>query len=266
LGRRTLCTKMGCLYQLTSPSGKSYIGISSKTAATRFLKHTEHALGKRQNGVLYSALRKYDPNSFKVETLVIANDWKYLCDLEMKVIAAFGTKHPNGYNMTDGGEGVVGPRASGFSEKVSIAQKKRYERPEERDKLRKAMEKAHITNAARHAANRINGKAPWQVRKFEKASRLGSPEQKAKSSAAIKASMARPDIAAKVKACAQARSADPEWRGKISASKRGKKTGPCSQERKAKISAARTAEWSNPIIRERRLVGLAKARAEKAKK
>jgi hypothetical protein len=257
---------MGCLYQLTSPSGKSYIGISSKTAAIRFLKHTEHALGKRQNGVLYSALRKYDPNSFKVETLVIANDWKYLCDLEIKVIAAFGTKYPNGYNMTDGGEGVVGPRDSIFSEKVSIAQKKRFERPEELAKMRKFGEKARAVNSAKHAANRVNGKAPWEVREFESKSRSGSVEHRAKISASVKAAMATPQVAEKMKACAQARSANPEWRGKISASKRGKKSRPCSEERKAKISAARTAEWSDPIIRERRLAGLAKARAAKAKK
>jgi hypothetical protein len=257
---------MGCLYQLTSPSGKRYIGISSKTAADRFLKHTEHALGKRQNGVLYSALRKYKPENFDIKTLVIANDWQYLCDLEVKVIEAFGTKHPFGYNMTNGGEGVVGPKGPGFSEKVSIAQKKRYERPEERERLRKAAEKAHATNAARHAAKRVNGKAPWQIRKFEAASRPGSPEQKAKSSASIKAAMAIPEIAAKVKACALVRAADPNWRAKVSASKRGKKIGPCSDERKAKISAARRKEWQDPIIRQRRLMSFSKARAAKVKK
>ena len=100
---------MGCLYQLTSPSGKAYIGITKKTASLRFAKHVEHALGKRENGVLYSALRKYQPENFKIETLVMANDWLYLNELEAKVIAAFGTRHPAGYNMTDGGGGTQGP-------------------------------------------------------------------------------------------------------------------------------------------------------------
>jgi hypothetical protein len=40
--------------------------------------------------------------------LVIANDYEYLKHLECRAIRAFGTKVPNGYNMTDGGDGVLG--------------------------------------------------------------------------------------------------------------------------------------------------------------
>jgi hypothetical protein len=210
---------MGCLYQLISPSGKSYIGISSKTAADRFLKHTEHAIGNRQNGVLYSALRKYKPENFKVETLVIADDWKYLCDLEVKVISAFGTRHPNGYNMTDGGEGIIGPKPPGFSEKVSVAQRKRFERPEERAKARENSAKGNLANYKRHAAKRIDGKAPWEIRREEKRCKRGSPEHLAKLSITTKAGMARPEVAEKVKKCAAERAANPEWRAKISATK-----------------------------------------------
>jgi hypothetical protein len=253
---------MGCLYQLISPSGKSYIGISSKTAADRFAKHTEHALGKRQNGVLYSALRKYKPENFQVKTLVIANDWDYLCDLEMKVIRAFGTRHPFGYNMTDGGEGTVGPKGAEFSAKVSIAQKKRFSRPEELAKAREASRRGREARAAKCAARRINGKAPWQIRKMESMSRVGSDEHKRKLSVATKAAMAHPDIAAKVKQCAQDRAANPEWRSKISASKTGKKIGPCSDDRKAKIAAARRREWADPVIRARRLAAFARARSK----
>jgi hypothetical protein len=257
---------MGCLYQLTSPSGKSYIGISSKTAADRFLKHTEHALGKRQNGVLYSALRKYKPENFKVETLAIANDWDYLADLEIKVIAAFGTRYPSGYNMTDGGEGVIGPRSDKTKLAISIAQKKRFQRPEERAKAKIAAAKGNAVNTAKHHANRVDGKAPWQILRKNNCSKNGSIEHKEKSSAAIKAALATPEIAAKIKACAQARSADPNWRTKISASKTGKIISPLAKEHKAKISAARRQEWANPVIRERRLAALAKARAAKVKK
>lgn len=185
---------MGCLYQLTSPSGKSYIGISSKTAADRFVKHMEHARGKRKNGIIYSALRKYGPDSFDVKTLVIANDFQYLCDLEVKVIAAFGTKYPNGYNMTDGGEGVVGPKGDDFPMKVSIAQKKRFERPEEREKARIAARKGTLVRMAQNAAKRVDGLAPWQQRKRAAATRQSSPEHRAKLSAATKAAMATPEV------------------------------------------------------------------------
>jgi hypothetical protein len=244
---------MGCLYQLTSPSGKSYIGISSKTAADRFAKHVEHALGKRQNGVIYSALRKYGPAAFDVKTLVIANDFQYLCDLEVKAIAAFGTRYPSGYNMTDGGEGSTGPKGPGFAEKVSIAQKKRYERPEERARLANAALKGHETNRRRHEANRIDGRPPWVQRKRASQAREGSPEHKAKSSAAIKAALARPEVSAKVKKCALERAANPEWRKKIGDAKRGKKYGPRSSEDIKKQVTGILAAWADPEKKARRI-------------
>jgi hypothetical protein len=40
--------------------------------------------------------------------LVISDDYDYLKEMEVKAIAAFSTKVPLGYNMTDGGDGVVG--------------------------------------------------------------------------------------------------------------------------------------------------------------
>jgi len=257
---------MGCLYQLISPSGKSYIGISSKTALARFEKHTEHALGKRQNGVLYSALRKYKPESFQVLTLAIANDWKYLCDLEIKTIAAFGTRYPLGYNMTDGGEGTVGPKGPEFSKKVAIAQKKRYEKPEERAKAEDALEKGRRANGLKHAANRVNGKAPWQIRAESMRARQGSDECNEKISAATKAAMVSPDVSAKVKACAQERAANPEWRAKVSASKRGKLYGKRSPEFVEKQVAGIKAAWADPVKKAARIEKNRAARAAKVKK
>jgi group I intron endonuclease len=128
---------MGCLYQLTSPSGKSYLGISSKGVESRWKKHVEHALGKRDNGALYAALRKYGHESFSVKTLAIADDWNYLCELEKKAISAFNTLSPGGYNMTAGGEGAVG-RVTTDQARINIsnAQKLRFSNPEQRKKLK----------------------------------------------------------------------------------------------------------------------------------
>lgn len=108
---------MGALYRLTSPSGKSYIGITTKTAEARWAKHVEHALGKRDSGYLYNALRKHGAESFAVETLVVADDTDYLRDLEKRAIVAFGTRYPFGYNVAGGGEMAPGPR----SEEVRMA-------------------------------------------------------------------------------------------------------------------------------------------------
>jgi hypothetical protein len=100
---------MGCLYQLISPSGKSYIGITMKTVGERFEWHRKDAKHKgRDHKALYRAFAKYGPENFQLRELVRANDWLYLCLLEKKVISAFGTKSPLGYNLTDGGDGVAG--------------------------------------------------------------------------------------------------------------------------------------------------------------
>ncbi len=100
---------MGCMYRITFPSGKAYIGITSETAEERFREHAYNATRAVDRG-LYRAIRKYGKDSARLETLVIASDWKYLCELERRSIAAFKTKGPHGYNMTDGGEGALGYR------------------------------------------------------------------------------------------------------------------------------------------------------------
>lgn len=47
----------------------------------------------------------------KLEVLVYA-DWDYLVELERKAIQKFNTRAPNGYNLTDGGDGAPGYKHS----------------------------------------------------------------------------------------------------------------------------------------------------------
>jgi group I intron endonuclease len=102
---------VGCMYRLTFPSGKAYIGITKEAARERFSEHAYDAKRGLKKAIS-RAFRKYGSEAVKLETLVIASDWAYLCDLERKAIAAFGTKWPGGYNMTDGGEGSCGYKHS----------------------------------------------------------------------------------------------------------------------------------------------------------
>jgi group I intron endonuclease len=98
---------MGCLYRIDFPSGKSYIGITAGTAQVRFAEHVYNATRGLGRGI-NRAIRKYGAQAATLRTVVIADDWEYLMDLERKAIKAFGTKGPLGYNMTDGGEGALG--------------------------------------------------------------------------------------------------------------------------------------------------------------
>lgn len=99
--------KMGCMYMIESPSGKQYIGITSKNIQARWRMHKTHAL-RSADGALQKAIQKYGHENMAVKVLVIADSYAYLKELEVKAIAAFNTKVPNGYNMTDGGDGVLG--------------------------------------------------------------------------------------------------------------------------------------------------------------
>ena len=99
---------MGCLYMLTSPSGNRYIGITKFTAEKRFKDHVYSAgCARRRNTPLSNAIRKYGEDTFGINTLVVADDWAYLQELERRAVKAYDTISPNGYNLTAGGEGVL---------------------------------------------------------------------------------------------------------------------------------------------------------------
>jgi group I intron endonuclease len=96
----------GFLYRLTFPNGKAYIGITSRTAKARFKEHCKNAASGR--GIAVSrAITKYGHQSVVVETLLSAT-WDYLLFIEPLVIELYGTKGNGGYNLSAGGEGVIG--------------------------------------------------------------------------------------------------------------------------------------------------------------
>jgi len=96
---------MGCLYKLTSPSGNSYLGITSRTLEKRWKEHVKDSRSGKW-GPIYSAIRKYGPDNFTLEILKIEDDWPTLCELERNAIRASGT-FGHGYNATPGGDGVT---------------------------------------------------------------------------------------------------------------------------------------------------------------
>jgi len=106
---------MGELYRITFPSGKAYIGITSKTAEKRLAEHLYVANRQRWAHLpIYRAIAKYGPEALRLETLAVVDDWEELCALERRAIAEHGTRSPYGYNATDGGEGQLGRKRIGF--------------------------------------------------------------------------------------------------------------------------------------------------------
>lgn len=95
---------MGCLYLVVGPNGKWYVGITQRSVEERWREHQKSNSGCL---ALYRAIKKYGPERFNLKVLVMAGDWDYLCALERRAISKYGTLG-NGYNLTPGGDGVVG--------------------------------------------------------------------------------------------------------------------------------------------------------------
>lgn len=84
------------LYQLTAPSGKRYVGVTTKPLSYRVTQHYhfQTAIGR--------ALRKYR-DRIKTEVLAVGDE-QYIYDLEKQAIELFGTMAPDGYNLREGGQ------------------------------------------------------------------------------------------------------------------------------------------------------------------
>lgn len=93
----------GCIYKITSPSGKAYIGQSRRIKG-RLLEHARsHLKNPRYTcKALVGAIGKYGWNSMKVEILEDGLTAKQLDDRETVLIQEHGT-HVHGYNIMSGG-------------------------------------------------------------------------------------------------------------------------------------------------------------------
>ncbi len=99
---------MGCIYKLTSPSGGVYIGKTNRSLEQRIKEHA-YAADAGKSHKICGAIRKYGLENFKVDVLfdeVDSND--ELNYLEIEEIKKHKDAGINLYNMTDGGEGIVG--------------------------------------------------------------------------------------------------------------------------------------------------------------
>lgn len=92
------------IYKLTSPNGKSYIGQTKDCFEVRMNKHKSSSKHRETSGclALNAAIRKYGFNTFTKEILLYCDE-KDLDMFEEKMIAAYDTISPKGYNLLSGG-------------------------------------------------------------------------------------------------------------------------------------------------------------------
>lgn len=85
-------------------NAKQYVGIT-KNIHNRWRRH------RAANGsapALHAAIKKHGTGGFLFTHICDAFDFEAACSIERMLILQHNTKAPNGYNLTDGGEGVVG--------------------------------------------------------------------------------------------------------------------------------------------------------------
>lgn len=99
------------IYLITNQiNEKRYVGQTVVGLKKRFARHISDAKAG-EKFYLHRAIRKYGPDRFTVSLLATAKDQKDQKDLdrlETFWIKMLSTRSPNGYNSTDGGEGVPG--------------------------------------------------------------------------------------------------------------------------------------------------------------
>lgn len=99
----------GIIYKATNwQTGKSYIGLTTQKLEKRIVNHYSHARCNRQSYFL-SSIRKYGEDAFDWEIIDYCDNENNLKEAERFHIMRWNTKAPNGYNLTDGGDGLLNP-------------------------------------------------------------------------------------------------------------------------------------------------------------
>ena len=92
---------------LNKINGKCYVGRTTEKLDRRIYRHILGA-SKQSKYPLQRAIRKYGIHSFEVSIIDIADSKEVLGEKEIYWISYLNTKVPNGYNLTNGGDGSYG--------------------------------------------------------------------------------------------------------------------------------------------------------------
>ena len=124
----------GYVYALIDGTDDSeYVGQTTKTVEERFKQHTQ------ADSYIGHVIRARGEDMFVVVVLKVCTDKAELDYWERRLIKSRNTKHPNGYNLTDGGEGTLGvERTPEQKAKLSEARKGKPLPLEHRQKISEA--------------------------------------------------------------------------------------------------------------------------------
>lgn len=133
--------KKYCLYKHTSPSGKVYIGITSKKVNKRW----QNGTGYKPCRAFYRAIVKYGWDNIKHEILFDNLTKEVAEHLEILLVKHFKSLGIS-YNITDGGGGYLGYSPSEETRKLLSEASKRRKPCKMKEKSKELLRTAHLKN------------------------------------------------------------------------------------------------------------------------
>ena len=208
----------GVVYKITNTrNGKPYVGQTTRPIKERFREHA-----RCRKSLIGKAIRKYGAENFTFEVLEECENAEQLNEREIFWIAELNCKSPNGYNISDGGEGHMGwthtPEACAKISATNRGEKNPFYGKHHTDETKAKMSAA-------------------------KCGRKLSPETRAKISAAKCGRKFSPETRAKISAANSGRKLSPETRAKISASMPRKREVICLETGEKFPTISQAAKW-----------------------
>ncbi len=208
----------GVIYKITClVNGKIYIGKTTQPVKRRMHNH------KCANTAIGNAIRHHGWKNFTVEVIEECDTLEQLNERERFWIAYFNCKSPNGYNLTDGGDGLSSPSAETIA-KMKASSKRRFaEHPVTEETLKKRSQTA-MRHYDEHPEKRV-------VASEQMIARWTNPEGRERLLAGIAAYWENPEAHEKASTVAKARSSSPEAHTKFSAMLELRWADPAEHER-----------------------------------
>lgn len=169
------------IYKIVNKNnGKIYVGKTNRSLGERFSGHIKSAKNK-VNRYLYDSMNYHGYHSFEIIEIEICNSDEQLNEREKFWIKELNSLHPNGYNMTEGGDGGNtlkswsdeerrllyqsqgnkrrGKRPPEFSQVMSEASKKR-EAEKSEEKKKEVSQKISKTLKEKYSSGEIKAVTP----------------------------------------------------------------------------------------------------------